>query len=75
MMMDYGSIQFVLLMALMLWIFFFCADAVVFFIGSLRRALTDGTNPSTADWDVEKGDDTRELDEEDIDDTNYYLMG
>lgn len=73
-MMDYGSVQFVLLVALILWIFFFCADAVVFFIGSLRRALIDGTNPSTAHWEVEKGHDTRELDEKDIDETNY-LMG
>ena len=71
--MDYGSIQFVLLVALVLWIFFFCADAVVFFIGSLKRALTDGTDSVAADCEVEKGYDTREFDE-DIDDANY-LMG
>lgn len=71
-MMNYGSIQFVLLMALMLWIFFFCADAVVFFIGSLKRAFTDGTDSVTADCEVEKGYDTREFDE-DINDTDYPM--
>lgn len=73
MMMDYGSVQFVLLMALMLWIFFFCADAIVFFVGSLKRALTEETDFVVADREVEKGYSTRELDE-DTDDANY-LMG
>lgn len=73
MMMDYGSVQFVLLMALMLWIFFFCADAIVFFVGSLKRALTEETDSVVADREVEKGYSTRELDE-DTDDANY-LMG
>lgn len=72
-MLDYGSIQFVLLVALTLWIFFFCADTMIFFIGSLKRALTDGTDPLAADWEVEKGSGTRELDEEDIDDTDYPM--
>lgn len=71
--MDYGSVQFVLLMALMLWIFFFCADAIVFFVGSLKRALTEETDFVVADREVEKGYSTRELDE-DTDDANY-LMG
>jgi len=71
--MDYGSIQFVLLVALVLWIFFFCADAIIFFIGSLKRALTDGTDSLAADCKVEKGSDMRGFDEEDIDDADYPM--
>lgn len=70
--MDYGSVQSVLLLALMLWILFFCADVVVCLVGRLKRALTDDRNPSAADWAVGKGNGEIKFDE-DVDDTDYPM--